>query len=98
MIFYLPSFRNSSSFPKKGIEDAPDDDDIPDEFKLAAAPKLSKGKGAIELPDIKDSVTRKKTKVQSGSGKAEEEEEETVKEKIKRSDIKKFTKVCAENL
>jgi len=84
-----------------GITDADEDEEIIPEFApasqtpSASLPKLQQlqekpGGGAIDLPDIKDAVKRKKS---AKDPKVEEEEEDAVQEKISRKDIKSVVKV-----
>lgn len=80
-----------------GITDAEDDDDIIPEFaspagrkKGAPLPDYSDllNKGAVELPDIKQSVQKKKMRDQEP-----DEEEEKEEQKISRGDIASFKKL-----
>jgi len=84
-----------------GITDADEDEEIIPEFApasqtpSASLPKLQQlqekpGGGAIDLPDIKDAVKRKKS---AKDPKVEEEEEDAVQEKISRKDIKSVVKL-----
>lgn len=82
-----------------GITDAVDDDDIIPEFASPAGRKkgaplpdysdLLSG-GAVELPDIKQSVQKKKMRDQEP-----DEEEEKEEQKINRGDIASFKKVSS---
>lgn len=78
----------------KGIEDATDEEDIPEQFQLV--PKDKQKGGALELPSMKDVVTRKKfAQQQSSTGPKDEPSPEDSPKKIKRSNIQTFNKVGA---
>ena len=78
-----------TAFIKKGIEDASDGEDIPEQFQLAPKNKIG---GAIDLPSMKESVTRKKARSTS-STEQQQSEGDSAPEKIKRSNIQIFNKV-----
>lgn len=72
-----------------GIEDASDDEDIPEQFQLVPKNKIG---GAIDLPSMKESVTRKKARSTS-STERQQLEEDSAPEKINRSNIQIFNKL-----
>ncbi len=77
-----------------GIEDATDAEDIPEQFQLAPTKDKKKG-GALELPSMKDVMSRKKVVPQQGirTDATDEPLVEDTPPKIKRSNIQTFNKV-----
>jgi len=62
----LPVFKfNREEALAFGIEDATDAEDVPEQFKLAPTKDKNKG-GALELPSMKDVLSRKKIAQQQG--------------------------------
>lgn len=91
----LPMFKfNREEALAFGIEDATDAEDIPEQFKLAPTKDKNKG-GALELPSMKDVLSRKKIAQQQGISTDAKDEPlvEDTQKKIKRSNIQTFNKL-----